>query len=450
MQKAKGGDMVEQLSVFDIFKTQGQPTITYIEREQGKYEKELTDVLEIKGRLCLITGPSKTGKTTLYSKVLGQKNTLPIKISCDDKLSINEIWKKALEKVDFSRVRDAIVEDSSAIGAQGKISGKLGISWLAGIFGEVGTSIEKTKTASDVREMVLSSPSPDHLIPILKRLKYILVIEDFHYLQQRVQTSLFQQLKNFIDNEVSIIIVSTTHHAADLAFSNKDLMGRYLHLDISAWSIDDLKRIIGAGFGFLNITCSDGILSLVAEESVGLPIIVQSTCLRLCLNKDLKYRCDAQVFLSNDDAFTALHEVANLNYGTYNIVYDALITGPRKKARRYNTYEMLLAAFSTDPLAFSLSYSDIIERVSSLFPGNIPPVASIISTLNALKKFQQRLGIEILEWVNNHKKLYVVEPTFLFYIRWRIRRVRQPTLFEVFQEMMKELNEKLKAIIKTE
>ena len=56
--------------ISEIFKTIGTPGVTYVERNKGKYEFELTSSLNIPGTLCLLTGPSKTGKTTLYNKVI--------------------------------------------------------------------------------------------------------------------------------------------------------------------------------------------------------------------------------------------------------------------------------------------------------------------------------------------------------------------------------------------
>lgn len=65
--------------------------------------------------------------------------------------------------------------------------------------------------------------APDHLIPILKTLPTALVVEDFHYLETRVQRNVFQQWKVFCDSQVSVIVVGTTHRAVDLAHANKDL-----------------------------------------------------------------------------------------------------------------------------------------------------------------------------------------------------------------------------------
>jgi hypothetical protein len=40
------------------------------------------------------------------------------------------------------------------------------------------------------------------------------------------------------------------------------------------------------------------------------------------------------------------------------------------------------------------------------------------STLRALEKFQEVQGIELLEWHEEDRTLYVLEPSFLFFLRW--------------------------------
>lgn len=58
--------MANTLPISEVFKSTGEPTVTYVERDQGKYENVLSDGIDGRGQLCLVIGRSKTGKTTLY------------------------------------------------------------------------------------------------------------------------------------------------------------------------------------------------------------------------------------------------------------------------------------------------------------------------------------------------------------------------------------------------
>ena len=114
-----------------------------------------------------------------------------------------------------------------------------------------------------------------------------------------------------------------------------------------------------------------------------------------------------------------------MKYSQLRNDYLQLTTGPRKRARRYNTYELALACFKLEPLQFSLMRHQIEERLRQLPvpPDQIPPPASIDSMLKALTEFQKNRGIELLEWRPGERTLYILEPAFLFYLRWREARM---------------------------
>jgi len=436
------GNTMNTLMPSDVFKTQGQPTITYVKRQDGMYEKLLSDALDSRGTICLLTGPSKTGKTTLYTEVLIHKNIEPLVVRCHRELRPQDAWKIALENVNFDRIRESSVTQEKTKNLEGKIGGKLGWSWLAGLIGEIKTGLSLKDTESSIRERILADPQPSHLVHILKTLPYMLIIEDFHYLKKDVQKTIFQQWKVFVDSEVSVIVVGTTHHAADLAYSNRDLIGRYIQIDLSSWSIDDLIQIPRQGYDYFGIKIDDNILNILAKESVGLPLITQSVALQLLLDgvKPLIEKKDAS-YLSKSHVFHALYSVASMKFCAFSTIHDRLIRGPRSK-RKYNTYELVLSTFAQDPLMFSLTREEINERLKKLpdlgiDKSDIPPTGSVSSMLNAIGTFQRKLQLELLEWNENDQRLYILEPTFLFYLRWKEKRTTFPKLQELLTKLAK-------------
>lgn len=231
------------MNINEVFKTQGQPTLTYVNRNNGEFEDKLANAIDSKGLLCLLTGPSKTGKTTLCTKVANAKKLEILQVRCHANLSPSELWRCALEKVNFERVKEVQSQLESSVNSGAELSGNIGWKWLAGLSGKFSTGISSTKTESEIRDKILAEANPDHLLPILKKLPVLFVVEDFHYLLPETQTEVFQQWKTFIDNEVSIIVIGTTHHAADIAFSNKDLIGRIAHIELGRWEQKDLETI---------------------------------------------------------------------------------------------------------------------------------------------------------------------------------------------------------------
>ena len=414
--------MARTTRVRDVFNSVGQPRATYVERDHGKYERVLANGLASEGRLCLLTGPSKTGKTTLYRKVLSREGLEPIVVRCDAAVTTPEFWRRALEAVDFERLASTQAGASERVSGTGKVGGKIGWAWLAGLTGELSATAEESVSDLEIRERILAEPSPHHLIPVLENLPAVLVVEDFHYLDAEVKTNVFQQWKVFVDNEVSVIVVGTTHHAADLAEANKDLVGRIAQIDLSTWAASDLAKIADQGFNYLRMNVAPSVSAAIAEESAGLPIIVQDACFQMLSDKGIaEVRGKPTVRLTRGDVYRALHEVAATNYAQFAQTYNRLATGPRKRARTYNTYEIVLSLFAQGDPTFCLRRDEIHDRLQEapLPDDERPTPASVNSMLGALAGFPARNGIELLEWSRNDRSLYILEPSFLFYLRWQ-------------------------------
>lgn len=435
-------------NVAQVFRTTGHPTITYVSRESGHYESRLNGYLDEKGQLCLITGPSKTGKSTLYQRVLSDRGQIPLVVQCTASKKCNDIWSEALASVNFEQVKSSGTTSTSKISGTVDLGVKFSWKWLAEVTGRFSGSVGQDVSETVLRDRFLAGPSPDLLIPILKKTNLVLIIEDFHYLNEDEKILLFQQWKRFVDSEVTILILGTTHRSIDIAASNKDLIGRTAQIDIAQWESDDLKKIINQGLKFLKIDISPSAIDKICVEAVGLPIIVQQVCLQILQDMkiqeigDIKKKTERIEVRHVRNAFT---NVANGKYSQFGTYYNTLIRGPREKNRKYKTYELILACFNMDPITFSMTRAEVNTRIARMQLSNEekPPAASLNSTFGALRKFQDKRNFQILEWMPNEESLYIVEPSFLFYVRWRVNREKnigvQLDLFEMLLESTRTL-----------
>lgn len=62
-------------------------------------------------------------------------------------------------------------------------------------------------------------------------------------------------------------MVGTTRHASDLAYSKKDLIGRYTQIDLGRWKSIDLKKIPEKGFSYLGRSISHNIIKLLTRRA---------------------------------------------------------------------------------------------------------------------------------------------------------------------------------------
>ena len=157
------------------------------------------------------------------------------------------------------------------------------------------------------------------------------------------------------------------------------------------------------------------------QESVGLPIITQQTAEQIFHDLNI-FDIDTKIFereiiprITLSVVYKSLHNVATMKYSQLKNDYLQLTTEPRKRARKYNTYELALTCFTLEPLLFALMRHEIEERLRKLpIPSDqVPPSPSLGSMLNALTEFQKIRKIELLEWRPGERTLYILEPAFL-------------------------------------
>lgn len=429
----------KKINIKDVFKPAGLPTYTYVERENGRYERILLEALDDKNKLCLITGVSKTGKTALYNNVLLKRKLIPLKISCNKNITVEEFWRIPLEDLKFERITQTTTGTSNSYSSDIKLRGDFTWSEIAKIIGQASLGITKTNSENLTKAKALSELSPKHLMPILKKTNLQLVIEDFHYLDKEVGIIIFQQCKEFIENNIPVIVIGTTHHAVDIAFLNSDLIARLCHITVEPWSNEDLAQIVIKGCNSMNLELDDEITDIIAEESVGLPIIVQETCLKLLQSKKIlhKLKKKEKINVTKEEIYKIFHEIATYNFSLYESIFKRLSTGLRTSSKqKYHTYELILLIFSLDPIKSVISVEDMMERLDSLSDSfNIPPKSAIIKTLNNLEKLQEKHKIELLEWLGSEQSLYILKLTFLFYLRWRTERSEPPS-FEYIIETL--------------
>jgi hypothetical protein len=308
-----------------------------------------------------------------------------------------------------------------SVGAEIGMKGELGWNWLAKIIPALNLKIDSSGGLSSTKEFAKAELSAQHIIPLLKMLPIQLVIEDFHYLADDVKRELFQQWKSFVDEGVSVLVVSTTHKYNEMFSANPDLGGRIRVIDLSQWSAADLGKIVEKGLKHLRVRHGIALREYVARESTGIPIIAQQICYDFVREMDLSYYSNSlRKDYHPDHVKPHVRAVAKEFYSEFERDYDRLCDGPRSRARKYDTYSLILCSFVIDPVQFSLSKNDLLARIDQICgtSGSIP-VASLNSSLKALQAYQKRIGRTLLEWQEKTEMLHILEPTFLFYVRQR-------------------------------
>lgn len=395
---------MNRLKSVEVFKPGLFPEYTYISRISSEfmfsYEMRLEQALMTPGYLTSIIGPSKTGKTVLCEKVIGIDNI--VSITGSDFKKSTDFWSILAIKVGLS---------------------------LEGEYSNINThreNIDNTNIqikSSTSREKYISNK--DLVIDYFKRNNLVLVLDDFHYASEELQFDIAYQLKDAIRKEFKAIVISLPHRADDAIRKNADLSGRLNLINIEPWKKEELKEIAVIGFNELGVEIENSIAEKIAIESLTSPQLMQS----ICLNLSLLSKID-----TTNNLDTSLIETS-YRFTTVNLPYKEVVNklqgGPstrgqkRKKykisnGKELDVYGVVLEAIALDPPLISITIDELKYRVDELIGGSNDRLDKnkLKTTLQAIQDIMINSATiyQVFEWKDD--QIYILEPLFLFYIRW--------------------------------
>lgn len=434
-----------------VFEPDGTPVVTYVERDNGKYESELTNALTARAAICVLAGPSKTGKTTLYRDICRQLRIEPVVVHCADAMSVEQVWLQALTAVDATVATKAISTGTTIEHENSTLEGGVRLPMIGA----------KASEASG-RDLVWSSaweytrypipPDPTSLCRMWNPSgRRVIVFEDTHFLKEDVRKSIYEQCKALYENGVSAIVVCTAHSAADVMYLVPDLTGRGAIIWLSSWSLSDLKSIITKGFVYLGASIEDDVVELIARESVGLPFLTQKICAEMARKRlrsaGSKARIEEQgpadatngiaaqqdalsgARFARSDATQAMRLYAGGD--AFRLQFERHLKDT--SAEDQDIWESLQAAFVCGPLVFSLSVSDAKVRLRRLATAADGEGIDEDRYSDVLGQMRSGKKLPLLELRGD--VLYMTEPIFLFYLRWHEMRGRFEEIEALAQAM---------------
>lgn len=269
--------------------------------------------------------------------------------------------------------------------------------------------------------------SKDKIIQYYKEHEKVLVIDDFHYALGEMQMRMAHQLKDAIRRELKVVVISLPHRAGDAIRQNADLSGRLSLINIETWKEEDLKQIVLKGFAKLNIEIAEEIANQLAVECLTSPQLMQYVCLSICILLE-----DRDEHIVKADILEEAYRFTTVNFN-YADVVRVMSKGPNPRGKKFKTltgkeldlYGMIVESLAKNPPVMSLDFDELYERIVKLILNEEakPDKQSVKSHLNNLQVILE--GKEeiycAVEWKDG--TMYVLDPLFLFYLRWGRRDV---------------------------
>jgi hypothetical protein len=407
----------------EVFTPTDVPTLTYVERASRNFESDLRNALAIPKMVVSVSGPSKSGKTVLVTKVVAQDNL--IHIYGASIRNPEDLWTNVLAWM------GGPVEKTETEGAKiaGELSatagGKVGIPLIVAGKGDIKGGVSADRSTSTTKKY--ATTGLDAIVREIGNSDYVVFVDDFHYIARSVQEEIGKQIKAAAEKGIRICTASVPHRSDDVVRSNSELRGRVTAIDMSYWTSDELEQIAVRGFRELNIDLSPAVIRALADEAFGSPQLMQAICLNLCFEiGTIETRSDHDRIEVGKGLLRHIFERTAVTTD-YSTMLNALHAGPKQRGverKQFkftdetsgDVYRCVLLAMKADPPSLSFRYDDILSRARKVCKEDSPVGSSVSESLSQMAKLASTVqSTPAIEWDTD--VLDIVEPYFLFFLR---------------------------------
>ena len=417
-----------KLFATDVFTPNQFPEYTYIERPKEDLEGKLKRALQTPNVIVSLSGPSKSGKTVLAKKLVGEENL--IHVFGAEVTSGSVLWERVLGWMDAPSSVTEQKADSRANKTGGEVAGKGSILVV-----ELGgkATFDTTGTHSQTTTMTRADNSLSRVVKEIAKSDYVVFLDDFHYIPtEEAQQDVARQLKAAGEQGVKICTATVPHRADNVVRNNPELRGRLAQVDTTFWSAAELSEIAKAGFAKLQVKLPAAKMMDIAREACGSPQLMQRICLDVCFNLGIEKEFDAlrEMDFSPQQLQTILQQSST--HSDFGTMVANMHQGPKERGseRRVHefidgshgdVYRAILLALAHGAPVMELPYNDLMERIQKVCVGEGPSASSIVQACRQIAKIALRIAPRerVLEWDDQELTgtMSVVDPYFLFYLR---------------------------------
>jgi hypothetical protein len=407
--------------VREVFVPGGFPKYTYQNREKHRVESNLKDAIHRLPKFIAVAGPTKTGKTVLVRKVIPDERC--VWIDAGHIKTVQDVWNFIL--ADFDLPNSVVESDTNQNETSTTHETEAGIKP-----GGIGGSLKNAETSRSSRGKTSAATygtvGPRAAIDALLRTKRILVIDDFHYLSQDIQSEVIRALKPAVFKGLQVVLLLIPHRMHQAAQAEMDVDGRTHTISIPEWQPDELFSIAETGFEKLHLECAAQTIDALVQECFSSPHIMQDFCSSLCAVNGVyeeyqgpKPRPKILIPQPPEDFFKAL--ATSISPQSFK----ALRQGPPRTNRKprelteggtVDTYEAILLALHELGGATPVDWPKMRKVLQNLLK-EVPQQHEVTRALENMDEIaKEREGEPVIDYSSG--ELHLVDPFFRFYLKW--------------------------------
>jgi len=407
--------MFRRLHRDEVFVAGGQPSVTYVDRQEFHVERTLARAIASPNQVVSLAGPTKTGKTVLCRKVLGEREYVWIDGGEID--SAISMWNSVCSELNIPD--ETTTSDEKASGINGGLT--------TPVISAKGSKLRRRVTA-ERRTVNSIADALDALVSD----RIILVVDDFHYLTPETRATFLRNVKGAVFSGLKVLLLSVTHRAFDAIKAESELTGRFISITLPNWTTDELKQIPTLGFSALGVNCKDTLIAKLAQEAQESPFLMQKFCWEICFDCNIEYAATLLSQYSIPDDYDIEAMFVRLAQDAGLPIYQKLVAGPQSRKSRTkrplrsggqaDIYEaMLLALAETGPKS-SISYDELRGSLNAILTDMVPQKHEITSALKHLATISMKAGTEVaVDWDEDKREVNLTDPYLRFFLRWQVR-----------------------------
>jgi len=418
------------MKLSEVFTAGGIPTFTYNDRPHLELESQLQERLAMGNKVISITGPSKIGKTVLWTKVIPENEC--VFVPGGNIREEKDIWNYILSALDHH----SSWTEEEASEEETKQADSLSGGIQASVFPLVKAKADLRNTTTTGEKQTAKTSKSYLVLPsktatdLLVSHGLTLVIDDFHYIDRKIQSDFIRVVKDPVARRgLGVIICAVPHRDHDALKAEPEMNGRVTQLPIEPWSSDELKEIAEKGFHTLNVSCPPETIDVFIRQSYKSPHLMQEFCSYLCVKNRIFRQQATPITLQQPPNYIKFFKEI-CNNSTSKQMYETLLKGPetgnRKRKRvefesgmEGDIYLAIMHALAALLDSNAISTDAVRTKLGDiLVPSDVPTKKVVQNTLQKMADIAKESvpGEPPVDYQDD--VLHVVDPFFSFYLKW--------------------------------
>ncbi|MFH2065648.1 MAG: hypothetical protein ABIK15_10665 [Pseudomonadota bacterium] len=411
----------------DVFGVSSKPVLSYIERPSvdDKFVEALKSDKQI-----VVYGSSKQGKTALVTKHLPYEDNITVSVT--PKTNVIDIYASILRQLGI-KIK---VSGQDSKGREAGMTVGMSFKALIPLFGSANAKLDANAKSQigenqQYEEVPFNLELPQDISELVHRIKkeVVVIIENFHYLDDDKQQQLAFDLRTFQELGIQFIILGVWREKNRLIQFNGDLLDRVTEVPVEPWTEGEFHEVAEKGARELNIKIHENVISACTNASFSSIGVFQELIKRTCVLSGIEKKSMLTKDVENVEfVHTAVSSKASEYAGRHQRALESIAAG-NVSTRSTDGVQPLFLPYYLVKMILETGYAGVgngIRRATiqekiqaSHHRGTDVRASDLSNLLHNLAKLQSNKNISppIIDYDKTNKILQIVDSTFYFFLR---------------------------------